>query len=405
MNANNIKGNSKTRHDNELKTLNFIRLNSPVSRTDIYEKTDISKPTVTRIIEDLIQRGLIKEIGTAESNAGRKPVNLILVEDAYFCIGVNISRHALSASLVNLSMKIVKTNTLSIKDIKDTNSFLNIVYKTIKDLIDSSKVPHDKILGLGIGAPGVVDFQKGIIKHLSIAHTLQEVPLGPYLENLLQLKVIIDNNANTRAFGEYWYGLGAGYKNIIYVTCNEGVGSGIVVDGNILRGKNNITSGLGHMIVKLDGKKCSCGGSGCIEAYSSIEAIESAAKDSILGGSNSLLLSKIGSKENIDKIDFSLIAQCADNGDSLCTKILCEAAAVLGGGVANLIGIFNPELIIFSGIAFDKSSYFYELVKQNTRQKLFNPLAQDILFTLRKTGDILYEIGAATMIFKDFFCD
>lgn len=405
MDGSNIKGNSKTRHDNKLKILNFIRLNSPVSRTDIYERTEISKPTVTRIIEDLIKKGLITEIGTAESNAGRKPVNLVLVEDAFYCIGVNISRHTLSASLVNLGMKIVKTNTLSIKNIKDTNSFLNIVYNTIRELIDSSKIPHSKILGLGIGVPGVVDFQKGIIKHLSISHTLQEVPLGSYLENLLELKVLVDNNANTRALGEYWYGLGTGYKNIVYLACNEGIGSGIIVEGNILRGKNNITSGLGHMIVKIDGAKCNCGGSGCIEAYSSIEAIESAAKEAVLRGSNSLLLPKIGSVENIDKIDFSLIAKCADNGDDLCTKILWEAASVLGAGVANLIGIFNPEIIIFSGSVFDKSSYFYDLVKQSTRQKLFNPLAQDILFTQRKTGDILYGIGAATMIFKEFFGD
>ena len=396
-------GNTKIREEHKREILNYIRRFGPVSRTDIFEKTNISKPTVTRVIEALMAEGMIREMGTAESSVGRRPVNIEINPAACFCVGVNISRNTLSASMVDLGMNVVNKKSLSIKGISDAIIFRDMVADTIRELIEDSKVDTGKIIGIGIGAPGIVDYKNGIIMDFATAHRLVNIHLKDFLEEKLGLKVLVDNNANTRALGEYGYGYGSGYKDIIFVICSEGIGSGIITGGNMLRGKSNVTSGLGHMTVNSGGRKCMCGGYGCIESYCSTEAIEDMAKEALRRGRKSALVEKCG--PDLDALDYKMICQCAKEGDSLSLQLLEEASCVLGKGIANLVGIFNPEIIILSGTLFDASDYFYNNVIDVVKQGIFSPLSQDVIFKKRKVKDSLYEVGAATMIFKEIFRD
>ncbi|HBF37462.1 MAG TPA: hypothetical protein DDW50_09095, partial [Firmicutes bacterium] len=262
---------------------------------------------------------------------------------------------------------------------------------------------RSKILGVGIGAPGIVDYNRGIILDFAIAHQLVDIHLKDYLWERTGWEIAIDNNANTRALGEYWYGFGAGCQNLIYVICSEGVGNGIIIDGKVLRGKNNFTTGLGHMIVNSDGRLCNCGRHGCIEAYSSTEALEKNTQEALKNGLKSLLLEKAGTQ--FEKVDYSLICHCAEAGDSLCLQMLEEAAYYLSIGLSNQIGSFNPELIVLSGTLFDASATFFERVKTLTLEKIFSPLAGGVIIKKRQVRDNLYEVGAATLVFKSFFND
>lgn len=406
MNYKKTVGNSQIREDHKVKILNYIRINNVVSRTKICKDTNISKPTVTRVIEQLLQEGLVFESGIAEgeSEVGRKPVYLQINPTAYYCIGINISKKNIRASVIDLSMNIITKKTTSIKNINEVEEFNETVLNCIKALLEEVKnIDQTKILGIGIGVPGNVDYNNGVIVAFASKPNIVNVNLKSYIEERLNLSVHIDNNAKTRALGEYWYGYGIGYKDIIFVVCSEGIGSGIISDGNILRGKNNETGEFGHMSINVDGRRCSCGRYGCVEAYCSLDSIETITKSVLKQGRKSSILE--AAKGNIEDIDYKMICQEALKGDLLCKERLEETAFFLSTGLANTIGIVNPEIVILSGELFDENEHFFELVKEYTKNRLSNTLIKDVVFINRKVKDSLYEVGAATLVYKRFFQD
>ncbi len=399
-------GNSKIREDHKIQILNYIRINKAVSRTDIYKNTNISKPTITRVIEQLEQEGLVIESGIAvsESEIGRKPIYLQINSSAYYCIGINISKKAIRASIIDLSMNIIVKKTTSIKHINEADDFKNIVLNCIDELLlEVEEIDKSKILGVGIGVPGSVDYDKGIIIEFASKPNIVDVNLKEYIEEKLKFHVLIDNNAKTRALGEYWYGYGSGYNNILFVVCSEGIGSGIIADGNILRGKNNETGEFGHMSVSIDGKKCSCGRYGCVEAYCALESVENAVKAALKKGRKSIIIEL--AEGDIEAIDYKLICEAANQNDLLCKEQLEEVACILSTGIANTIRIINPEIVILSGELFDESEHFYEVVKEYTKNRLVGNSYQDVVFMNRRVKDSLHEIGAATLVYKEFFHD
>jgi predicted NBD/HSP70 family sugar kinase len=403
MNDGFFTGNTKIREEHKKEILRFVRKYGPLSRTKIFKKTNISKPTVSRIIDALLDDGIIMETGVGESSIGRRPVNIELNPSARSFVGVNISKNTVSASLVDLCMNVVANRSVSIKGLSEVGRFLNLVAGIIEELINGTQTAPGKVSGVGVGTPGLVDFEKGVIKDFAIAHSMVDVHLKEFLEDRLKIPVFVDNNANTRALGEYWYGYGTGYKDIIFVICSEGVGSGIISGGNLLRGQNNITAGFGHVSVDMDGRRCRCGGFGCIEAYCSTEVIEETARDLLKTGSALMLAEKLVS--GMDSLDYKAVCKCAEEGDRQCMGILDEAAKAMGTGLANMVVIFNSEIIILSGSMFDESGYFFDQVLEITRQRLENSPAKNLLFRKRRVKDALYEVGAATLVLKEFFKD
>ena len=400
MNLKKGLGNSQTREDHKIRVLNYIRINNVVSRTDIYKNTNISKPTVSRVIEQLLQEGLVIESGTTAgvSDVGRKPIYVQLNPSACYCIGVNISKSAIQASMIDLSMNIIFKKTTSIKHVNKVDDFKEIVLSCITEILDQVKsVDMTKILGIGIGVPGTVDYNNGTIMTIASKPNIVDINLKDYIEERLNLQVLIDNNAKTRGLGEYWYGFGIGYKNIIFVVCSEGIGSGIITDGNILRGKNNVTGEFGQMTISSDGK-CAP-----LESFCALGSIEKSVKEELKRGKQSVLFEL--TEGNIEAVDYKQICLGAAKGDMLCREKLEQAAGYLSVGLANMIQIVNPEIIILSGELFDKSEYFYELVQEYTRNKLWNIAVQGVVFARRKVVDGLYEIGAATLVYKRFFQD
>ncbi len=403
METKNILGSAGSKEDHKINIINCIRKFGPISRTEIGKRTKISKPTITRVIDDYMQMGIIKETGTLTSSSKRKPIGIELNPEAFYCIGINISKNVLRAIIADFTMNIVTKQQISIKMMYDQDVFLSTVCNSIEQLIRKSGVEKSKLLGIGIGVPGIVDNKSGIIIDFASIHNMMNIKLREFLESRFKLPVFVDNDANTQALGEYWYGYSINCRNSIFVSCREGIGSGIIADGAILRGKNNVTGEFGHMIVNAFGRKCNCGRYGCIEAYCSTESIESITKEYLMRGRKSSLLEDTNG--STDDIDYHKICIHASEGDGLCRERLQEAANILSIGLANLIDIINPEIIILSGDLFEGNDIFYNMVIEYSREKLFSSYSQDVIFKKREINDILYEIGAAAMVYKDYFLD
>jgi predicted NBD/HSP70 family sugar kinase len=386
--------------DRKIRVINCIRKHGPISRTDICNITMISKPSISRIMDEFIKSGLVIETGIMEADSKRKPVGLELNGDKYYCIGINVSKNTMRTVLTNFKMEIIYKSLLDIKKINNSEFLLKTINQSIRDLINQSGISESRILGAGIGIPGIVDNKNGVIVDFASESNIKNVKLRQHLESLYDFKIFVDNDANTQVLGEYWYGYSVGYENSIFVSCREGIGSGIISGGNVLRGKNNMTGEFGHMIVNPFGRQCSCGRYGCIEAYSSTEAIENIVKGYIKSGKLSLVSKCV---ENINDLNYKMISQCAFDGDKLCLKCLQDSANILSLGIVNLIEVLNPEIVILSGELFDINDTFYEMVVEYTRENLFNSFSQDVVFVKRSISDSLYEIGAAAMVYKDFF--
>lgn len=383
--------------------LSNIRKYGPISRTELYRMTRFSKSTITRIVEDLIEKRLVKETGILEADSKRKPVGLELNPDIYYCIGINISKNTLRAILADFTMNIIHKKQIDIKKIDNAVFLLELIHTTICDMLKDSGIDEQKILGAGIGIPGIVDHKNGIVVDFASTHKLSDIHVKKYLESKFKFKVFADNDVNTQVLGEYWYGYATNHENSIFVNCREGIGAGIISEGKIIRGKNNVTGEFGHMIINTYGRQCTCGRYGCLEAYSSTEAIENSVKAFVKRGRASMVTAAVNS--DIDKINYRTICQSAYEGDKLCLECLKDASNMLSIGLINLIDVLNPEIVILSGDLFDMNDIFFEMVKEFTREKLFNTFSQDVIFMKREINDNLYEIGAAALVYKDFFND
>ncbi|GMQ59042.1 ROK family transcriptional regulator [Vallitalea sediminicola] len=396
--------NNKSIDGNRKILLNYIRENEPVSRTDACNNTSLSKPTVSRIVDELVKSDILietGEAGTDNTTVGRKPVLLKVNEEAFYCIGLDITRTCIKGAILDINRNIIARKEESLRYIKEEKEFLGNVEKIIETLISQSGLSEDKILGIGIGVPCTVDYNTGILIDFNINRQPKKINLKKYLEGIFSLPVYIDNNANICVLDEYWYGYGKGYKNIIYIICNHGVGSGIIVEGNILRGKNSVAGEIGHQKIEQNGRICTCGKKGCLEAYCGTEAVETTVKDELNKGSKSIITDYV--EEDCNQITFELINKCASNNDYLCSCVLDKAEKALGLGISNLINILNPDIIILSGEFFRYRDNVTDRIKMYAKEQLFNLVGDDTVFVHREDADILSGVSAATLVYKDIF--
>jgi len=373
-------GNVRIREEHRMRVINVIRAAGSISRIEIGKILGLSGSTVTRVVERLITEGVVIESGISPAHYGRKPINLSLNPDAYYCIGVNISKKSIHASLVDFAMGLKKSLRADIRDLQSGEALIERVCALIEELLHA--LPHpERLLGIGVGVPGTVDFTSGDVLDFGFTHHLARIPLRDILEKRFNFKVMVDNNANTRALGELWFGYAAGCRNMAFVICSEGIGAGIISDGEIVRGKTNITGEIGHQVVLMDGRPCACGKRGCVEAYCATDNIEAQAAEA-----------------GRPDADLRIICRLAERNDPICAALIERVVKALATGVQNMVGMFSPELVVLSGTLFDACPTLFTRVVETIN-------SPDVRFLNRKIDDNLYEIGAAALIYKSFFKD
>lgn len=395
-------GVSKSRQENTKIIINYIRLNGPVSRTDIFANTPISKATVTRIVEELVKDDIVVEVGVENTEIGRKPVYLKINPKAYCCIGIDLKRRSIKVAAFDLDRNVLCKSKESLKYITTEQELLQAIQKVINSILETMHLNKDKIIGIGIGAPGIVDFKEGILVNFNKKHRLVNIKLKQFLENKFNIPVYIDNNPNTKVLGEYWHRNRSNYESIVYVVCNDGIGSGIIVDGHVLRGKNNSAGEIGHVKVIIDGKQCGCGKCGCLEAYCSTDEIEKEVIGELEKGNKSLVTDYIG--QQFEKITYELISKCTGLGDEVCSRVIDKAQKILGISISNIINLINPDIIILAGEFFEYDRRSVENVKNYAmKEVLIDSVGDDIQFIHRKLEDEFNEIGAATLVYNTIF--
>ncbi|MGC8874704.1 MAG: ROK family protein, partial [Chloroflexia bacterium] len=226
---------------------------------------------------------------------------------------------------------------------------LEAVLGRIVDLVEQVRAgaPGDSVLGVGIGSPGPVDALAGVIISPPNLPGWYEVPLRALLEERLQLPVRVANDANASALGEWAFGAGRGYRNVAYVTISTGIGGGIIADGRLLLGHRGLAGEVGHMTLEPDGPRCNCGNYGCWEALSSGTAIAREGAEAVRAGRAPILSRLV--KGVAERVDAKLVGEAEAQGDKAAAEIIRRAAEYSGVGVANLLHLYSPEIVLIGG--------------------------------------------------------
>ena len=377
----------------------LIQKKGPITKNTLVKLTNLNISTLNRIMLPLDQLDLITTAGTDESSGGRKPILYKVTPIKYFVVGIDISRTFTRITITNLIMETIHTKNFPMTDDHVPDITVDQISETLDCMLHDKNIDKTQLLGVGLGTVGPINNNKTTMLfpfHFP-SNSWNEVPIKKLLESKLQLKVFIENGANTAVLSEYHFGHGKNFDSVAYFNCGVGIRSGAILSGKIVKTVNESEDAFGHMIVDVDGDRCSCGNFGCIECYASILSITKKFVSEIKKGRSSSIL------KDPDEITYEDICNAAKENDLLSKEIITNAAVIFGTGLSNYINLFNPDIIILSGPLIINSELFYD-ISINTAQRKSYPkkISQVIFKRIGYFGDNTIATGAAAMTIEEF---
>ena len=323
--------------------LRKLYLNGPMSRLELSSQTDLSPSTVTNVTSEMFEDGVLVEQGMEESLGGRPRTILDINPDYGYLVGIDLGETHVQLELFDLTRHKLATFREPISPGKDSPArYIQIISENIHKLVASGGIQREKILGVGIGVPGVVE-HNGQVSVAAPMWDWKSVRLLEMLEESLNLPVYIDNGAKAMALAESWFGAGRGVQDMVVILVGTGIGAGVITKGTLYRGATNSAGEWGHTKIELNGRACRCGSQGCLEAY--------AGAPGIIATLEQLASHSTPPPEEEQLTTLTRLVQAYKNNDPVAGQVFETTSQVLGAGIANLVNLFNPELIVIGGWA------------------------------------------------------
>lgn len=393
-------------HNVRVVLLSLLREPS-LSRVQLARQTQLSNTTITNIINELLEQNILAEedndppIAGELRPVGRPRTRLRLLPDARFVLGIHIGVGIFRVALANLCDEICCDRTGSFDRDAPSDAVLEQMAATAQALIAQSGVPRERIIGVGVGASGLVEASSGI-NLMAPNLNWHNVPLRSYFEQTLKLPVRVDNNVRSMAVAETYFGAGQGVDSLAFVYGGMGVGAGLVARGQAFRGSISGAGEIGHTImVPHGGEPCRCGNNGCLETLVSEPAIMRWAEKIAISHPDGLLATSLQQRQDLTPIERVFAA--GREGDEQVRAMLAERAYYLGVAVAGLINLFNPEMILFGGIFAQGQDLFLEPAIGVARAKAFAGLGEKVRMQATSFGWKAGVSGAAALALMQFF--
>lgn len=253
-----------------------------------------------------------------------------------------------------------------------------------------------RIAGLGLAAPGPIDPWTGVLYNPPNLPGWWEVPLKGIAEREFALPTFVGNDANLAALGEHRFGAGRGVGHLVYITVSTGIGGGIIAEGKLLLGAQGLAGEVGHMTILPAGPRCNCGNMGCLEALASGTAIARRAGERLREGAESSVVAWVGG--DLTRVTAEMITRAAQEGDAFARQVVAEAASYLGIGVANLVHLFNPQMVILGGGVTNLGPLLFEPVRETVAQRTMAPFRGRLEIVPAALGDDVGLLGAAALV-------
>lgn len=363
---------------------------------DLGKELNFSVPTVTKMVGELIEDGIVMDFGKMETPGGRRPNIYGLNQSSGYFIGVDISQKRVHIGLINFKGDLIDEQMdISFEEAHPHERFERLC-EIIEDFMSHTVVPKDRILSIGINISGRVNPQTG---HSYSFFYFDERPLTEMFEEKLGIDVSIDNDSRAMAYGEYIKGRVQAEKNIIYVNVGWGLGLGIIVNGQLYYGKSGFSGEFGHITAFENEILCHCGKKGCLETEASGSALYRKFLEKLHNGQSSLLTQQ---KENEDEITLNDIIDVALQEDILAIELIEEVGNTLGKHVAGLINLFNPELVIIGGTLANAGDYLILPLRSAIKKYSLNLVNKDSSIKVSKLGDKAGLLGASLLARSKF---
>ncbi len=269
---------------------------------------------------------------------------------------------------------------------------VGMIRDVMRDAAREGGFEDTAFIGIGVGSPGPLDRETGTVLETPNLGW-RNFPLRDLIANRVGLDTELDNDANAATLGEWWQGAARGVDNVLGVTLGTGIGGGIVLNGEVYHGASDVAAEIGHMTIDSTGRKCPCGNYGCLEAYASGPAIAARAVEQLEKGEPSLIPDLVGG--DLSKVTAETVSEAILAGDQYAVDVMRETAQFLGTGVANLINILNPQMIVISGGVTRAGEYLFGPLRSEVRRRAFEPARAACEIVGSELGDMAGVIGAA----------
>jgi glucokinase-like ROK family protein len=388
----------KVRKINRSLVLNTLRLHAPVSRAQVANFTGLTRGTVSNIVNVLIEDGLVFEDKLEDSKIGRPSILLGLRPDGGAVIGVEIGVDFISVLLTNFVAETLWEIRVETSPSQSQTEIINQAEQYIDQALSIAKEQELRPLGIGVGLPGLVNTRQG---NLIIAPNLHwtNLPLRLIWNQRFHLPIYIENEANLAALGEYYFGVARNVDNFICLTSGIGLGGGIMIDGRLFRGGHGYGGEIGHIQRDPQGEQCGCGRIGCWETQVGPRAVLSRVRKQLHTNSDPALLEACAG--SLDNLTFNLVVKFAQSGDTICRQAIEEVAVNLGTGIADLVNVFNPNLIVIGGAFISAKDIMQSIIEKTIFDNALRPATENLQIKFSEYSAKACVLGAVAVVLDD----
>jgi len=379
------------------KILKELYFEDGLTCADLCIKIEKSFPVTIKLIEELLAENVITETGFAPSTGGRRAMTYSLQQNVSFLVSVAMDQFVTKIAIVDMKNNFVSPVEKIVLPLTDNPEAPNLLRDKIAEVIESSGIPKEKFVGVGIGMPGFVDVKKGV--NYSFLQLPNNRSITKYISERVGIPVFIDNDSSLIALAELRFGAAREENNAMVINIGWGIGLGLILDGKLYRGHEGFAGEFSHIPLFLNGKLCWCGKAGCLETETSLLIIIEKEKVGINQGR----LTKLRSLPDEDvEITTNEIINAAIAGDQFSIELISKAGYNIGKGVAILIHLLNPKKIILSGRGSTAGQIWKAPIQQSLNEHCIHRLYESTQIEISTLGEQAALIGAAAVVMENF---
>lgn len=388
------------RNLNKDAVLDMIRsAESGVSRAEIAQALDISRSTVSAIVDEFIAAGAVLEQGAGASRGGRRPIVLQINPEAGRVLGVDIGATHTLVVLADMQGKVLAETEALLDIAQSPATHLNQVYSLVEQCLQQGHSVLDAVKAIGVGVPGPVVIDRGIVSLPPIMPGWDGFAIRQQLEGRWGKPILLDNDADLGALGEWTFGGGKGQANLVYIKIGTGIGCGILLNGQIYHGVLGTAGEIGHVTVTEDGPPCTCGNYGCLEAMAGGRAIAQRAELAVKAGQRTSL-AEINHGQPITARD---VARAAQAGDMVSQQLLADAGRHIGSALASLINLLNPGKVLIGGGVMGAGDFFLGAIRQSVNERTMRPSLRAVQLEASALGRRSVALGGVALALTTAF--
>jgi N-acetylglucosamine repressor len=399
-----ISDHETMKRNNQLVILRTIRALGPVSRVRLQRETNLSWGTITSSTKELLEKRIVEEIGAVNTGVGRRPVELDMNTAVHFVVGVRLGGSYIRSIVLDIKGNTEAEYKQSVDASGSKEKILSQLFESVDSILDKARIGLDKVVGIGVAAPGAIDARAGICLYAPHHPNWKNVNLRQAFVQRFGKPCYVDHVNNCTALGQMLFGQGRGINNLLCVLLGTGISAGIIINGEVYRGINCAAGEFGHVCIDPNGPDCACGSKGCLEAYASGPALARNGRTIAEKNPSSRINTLV--QGNLEKISAETVFQAAVEGDLEALKLFEDMGFYLGLGISNLIDLFNPERVILCGRVSEAHHFFLPCLQKTVAKRAWQLSKKEIKVSeidnasvLGAAGNVLQEIYHGSLLF------